>query len=942
MDLRNLLRGGAGAAGGSTKQKNVAELRQGLYKKSGTKSSSEHRTLRTIQANQKRNLSRASKINAGRGITVDDNINDENRNVNVGAATNGRLSRRDRLEEYRKEKKAAIERNRKKNVVPFRCGKVQHPVDSLAALPPVPNTKNSAPGRNSTVKIVTEKRIPLRASRAATAASKPQSAISTKTPALKSSKTPKSSTRTPAVKSSTTKGKAKKESQVKVGATPKQTGKSFAPKNFQFNMNLPMPVVPTLTTKGEGTVEKETKEHVKEVVTKSIDPTTPEQAPAPRRRSRRISGVQPDPSLTPAQLSLTPARRAKERSVSRDRRKTQGCGMCPDINCTKTDASHEDLRQEDTRRSTRRSLKADIDNDSTTYVNDENVNKTPDLKELLQAAAVIPSTVKRRRTRMSAMKAIEESAQEADNHEEVLTPVSNIISKIKDTVIQSEKKEEGFKTPKSTRTKKQELSDEPMRVMSPLSSVSTVRGSSKRKRTSPEAKNSIFNMFDNLEGSPILAKLEAKLKTNEEITEDDFVNETNAPAAKQLKLSNDFDEIANNEGVGQEETPTKENEHDVPYFRNLLKTETQRLTSICEAWETTLEKNLYLISDDIQGEIRSVIGQGKLVMAERFHQFSGLVDNCEFKRGEKETTCMDLMGFWEMIYFQVEDVDKKFDKLKEIENNNWKEVVTKPAGPLKKKVVKKPSGTGVSKAGPSSGLKAMIAAKRKAAMAQNKPEEDVVVKKTPKGKTRKSVQKVEEDNQFDGGFFKITSPARTTPVQSPNQKTPGSGKSGKQETPVRRSVGDHLRRSVLQDNTKRRSGLLLSPFISQAARRSLPGPVSPYRSNTPSPLVETTIKKVSPLINIVDPVVPLSSPVTKTYSRRGSSSAAKQRENDAFDMMATGSNTTPKIDESYLKPSVHDNDMELISFASPVLKKTSDDSTPRTRRSSRVKTPLLK
>ena len=50
-----------------------------------------------------------------------------------------------------------------------------------------------------------------------------------------------------------------------------------------------------------------------------------------------------------------------------------------------------------------------------------------------------------------------------------------------------------------------------------------------------------------------------------------------------------------------------------------------------------------------------MIGQGRLVMAERFNQFSGLVDNCEFKQGEKETTCMDLKGFWEMIYFQVYD-----------------------------------------------------------------------------------------------------------------------------------------------------------------------------------------------------------------------------------------------------------------------------------------------
>ena len=42
-----------------------------------------------------------------------------------------------------------------------------------------------------------------------------------------------------------------------------------------------------------------------------------------------------------------------------------------------------------------------------------------------------------------------------------------------------------------------------------------------------------------------------------------------------------------------------------------------------------------------------------LLMNERFKQFNGLVDNCEFKRGEKETTVTDLQGFWDMIYFQV-------------------------------------------------------------------------------------------------------------------------------------------------------------------------------------------------------------------------------------------------------------------------------------------------
>ena len=36
-----------------------------------------------------------------------------------------------------------------------------------------------------------------------------------------------------------------------------------------------------------------------------------------------------------------------------------------------------------------------------------------------------------------------------------------------------------------------------------------------------------------------------------------------------------------------------------------------------------------------------------------FLQFTGLVDNCEYGTGERETTTMDLTGFWEMIFIQV-------------------------------------------------------------------------------------------------------------------------------------------------------------------------------------------------------------------------------------------------------------------------------------------------
>jgi len=34
----------------------------------------------------------------------------------------------------------------------------------------------------------------------------------------------------------------------------------------------------------------------------------------------------------------------------------------------------------------------------------------------------------------------------------------------------------------------------------------------------------------------------------------------------------------------------------------------------------------------------------------------------------------DLQGFWEMIYIQVEDVDKKLTGLAAVEENSWKPI----------------------------------------------------------------------------------------------------------------------------------------------------------------------------------------------------------------------------------------------------------------------------
>lgn len=55
----------------------------------------------------------------------------------------------------------------------------------------------------------------------------------------------------------------------------------------------------------------------------------------------------------------------------------------------------------------------------------------------------------------------------------------------------------------------------------------------------------------------------------------------------------------------------------------------------------------------VRDRMRTAVGQARLLMKERFNQFGGLVDDCELGRGEKITTCTDLQGFWDMVYYQV-------------------------------------------------------------------------------------------------------------------------------------------------------------------------------------------------------------------------------------------------------------------------------------------------
>jgi len=195
-------------------------------------------------------------------------------------------------------------------------------------------------------------------------------------------------------------------------------------------------------------------------------------------------------------------------------------------------------------------------------------------------------------------------------------------------------------------------------------------------------------------------------------------------------------------------------EKDVSYFKNLSSETRKKLTALANEWSEvdSVESDE---CDQILGEIRTTVGQAHLVMNERLKQFDGLVEDCESGRSEKPVKCDDLLGFWEMINFQVDDVLKKFESLTLRKQNNWVMVAhigNENKAPVIKKVSKKVTGK-KSKKNNVAALHKSEARKRISA----------VKEAMKKGNTDRKT--------FQAGFFQVSSPVQDKPkVSSPAVK----------------------------------------------------------------------------------------------------------------------------------------------------------------------------
>ncbi|CAH4032996.1 unnamed protein product [Pieris brassicae] len=181
----------------------------------------------------------------------------------------------------------------------------------------------------------------------------------------------------------------------------------------------------------------------------------------------------------------------------------------------------------------------------------------------------------------------------------------------------------------------------------------------------------------------------------------------------------------------------------VNHFHRQLNMETNRLTEMADHWEHILEQNT--LPDFVQEAILAAVGQARLLMSQKFQQFAGLVDRCDAADPSQPlVTPVDLQGFWDMVYMQVENLDVRFAKLGEMQARGWA-----PEERPREKRRKAPPPK-AAKPVTTSRIKNMIAAARKAKKEQEAPE---------------------SSKTFEAGFFSVQSPIRTPAPATPNKPT---------------------------------------------------------------------------------------------------------------------------------------------------------------------------
>nr|XP_019527103.2 uncharacterized protein LOC109399111 [Aedes albopictus] len=139
----------------------------------------------------------------------------------------------------------------------------------------------------------------------------------------------------------------------------------------------------------------------------------------------------------------------------------------------------------------------------------------------------------------------------------------------------------------------------------------------------------------------------------------------------------------------EEDQPPSDVREKVAFYYNLVEKELKRLQELCDLYKDDLDSEE--IDENGKGLIIAAQGQTNILINKKLSKFKELVGHYERSWADQKVRTDDLDGFWLMVSLDLENLDRRFDELRQLKDNNWQEVVEQP------KVKKLKNGGGIKK-----------------------------------------------------------------------------------------------------------------------------------------------------------------------------------------------------------------------------------------------------
>lgn len=139
----------------------------------------------------------------------------------------------------------------------------------------------------------------------------------------------------------------------------------------------------------------------------------------------------------------------------------------------------------------------------------------------------------------------------------------------------------------------------------------------------------------------------------------------------------------------EEDQPPSDVKEKVVFYYNLVDKELKRLQELCDLYKDDAEDET--IDENSKGLIIAAQGQTNILINKKLSKFKELVGHYERSWADQKVRTDDLDGFWLMVSLDLENLDRRFEELRLLKDNNWKEIVEQP------KVKKIAGGGGIKK-----------------------------------------------------------------------------------------------------------------------------------------------------------------------------------------------------------------------------------------------------